>query len=122
MSPIKRTLLGNRPRNATNQINFRFNRTAEQREEKNNIERNRLSQTRSACTQEERENGNEYDMHRMRYCWSVETNRATINLNNLVRKQTNVALNTPIPLQRDNCVQYIIICCYWIDEHCVSIL
>lgn len=94
MPPIRRSNLGRRTRNATNQTNFRSNRTAEQREERNEIERNRLSQTRSARTQEERENANEDDMHRMRHHRSVETNRAIMNLNNRARRQTNVALNT----------------------------
>lgn len=95
MPPIRRSTLGRRTRNAANQRIFRSNRTEEQREERNEIERNRLSQIRSAHnTQEERENENEDSMHPMIHHRSVETNRATMNLNNRVRRQTNVTLNT----------------------------
>jgi len=75
-------------------MNFQFNLTAEQREELYEIERNRLSQTRSARKQEKRENSNEDDMHRLRDHWSVNINRMTMNLNNRARRQINVALNT----------------------------
>ncbi|KAL1516838.1 hypothetical protein ABEB36_000684 [Hypothenemus hampei] len=82
MPPIRRRDLGRKTRNATNQYNFRNNQTVEQREERNEIERNRLSQIRSGRTQEERLNANENDMHRMRHNRSfsktIETSSKTI--------------------------------------------
>lgn len=52
MPPIRRSNLGRKTRIASKQVYFRSNQTADQLEERNEIERNRLSQTRSARTQE----------------------------------------------------------------------
>ena len=47
MPPIRRrSNLGRRTRNATNQINYQSNRTAQEREDRNERERIRLRQTR----------------------------------------------------------------------------
>lgn len=80
--PIKRSnFLGRRTCDAPNQTNFPFNRTAEQRKVRNEIQRDLLSQTRSTRTRTEWENANEEHMNHR----SVETNRATMNLDNLAR-------------------------------------
>ncbi|GFR19178.1 helitron_like_N domain-containing protein [Trichonephila clavata] len=46
MPPIRRSNLGTRTRNATNQANYRSNRTAQERDDGNERERIRISQTR----------------------------------------------------------------------------
>ncbi|GBP73542.1 hypothetical protein EVAR_89202_1 [Eumeta japonica] len=48
MPPIRRSNLGRRTRNATNQANYRSNRTAQERDDGNERERIRISQTREA--------------------------------------------------------------------------
>lgn len=48
MPPIRRSNLGRRTRNATNQANYRSNRTAQERDDENERERIRISQTREA--------------------------------------------------------------------------
>lgn len=48
MPPIRRSNLGRRTRNATNQANYRSNRTAQERDDGNERERFRISQTREA--------------------------------------------------------------------------
>lgn len=46
MPPIRRSNLGRRTRNATNQANYRSNRTAQERDDGNERERIRISQKR----------------------------------------------------------------------------
>ncbi|XP_076271642.1 uncharacterized protein LOC143203384 [Rhynchophorus ferrugineus] len=48
MPPIRRSNLGRRTRNAINQANYRSNRTAQERDDGNERERIRISQTREA--------------------------------------------------------------------------
>src|SRR6187551_3482502 len=48
MPPIRRSNLGRRTRNATNQANYRSNHTAQERDDRNERERIRISQTREA--------------------------------------------------------------------------
>ncbi|XP_076265190.1 uncharacterized protein LOC143199329 [Rhynchophorus ferrugineus] len=48
MPPIRRSNLGRRTRNAINQTNYRSNRTAQERDDGNERERIRISQTREA--------------------------------------------------------------------------
>lgn len=48
MPPIRRSNLGRRTRNAKNQANYRSNRTAQERDDGNERERIRISQTREA--------------------------------------------------------------------------
>lgn len=78
MPSIKRSNSGRGTRNVTKQMIFRAHRAAEQREERNEIERNRISKTRSihAGTQQERENANVDDMNvELRRYRLVGTNR-----------------------------------------------
>uniref|UniRef100_A0A1I8NL57 Helitron helicase-like domain-containing protein n=1 Tax=Musca domestica TaxID=7370 RepID=A0A1I8NL57_MUSDO len=94
MPRIRRISQGRRTRNATSQLNFCSNQSAEQINEQNVIERNRLSQIRATRTTEQREYANEEDMDRIRCNRSVISTRVVVNSNVRARRQINVALNT----------------------------
>lgn len=62
------------------QTNFRAYRTAEQREKRNEIGLNRLSQTRSTRTQQDSENVNEDDTR------IVMTHRRPVETNSVIKE------------------------------------
>jgi hypothetical protein len=68
MYPIRqRTNLGTRTRNATNQINYQYNRTVQEREDPNERERIRLRKAREA--QHSTNNGT--SLNRAAFCYDM---------------------------------------------------
>lgn len=95
MPPIKRRgNLSRRTRSNASQRRFRSNRTVEQTQERNEIERNRLSDTRSDFSPEERRTANQNDMFRMRHNRSTQTNRVSNNLRQRGRRRDNGIFDT----------------------------
>lgn len=76
MPPIRRrTNLGRRTRNATNQINYQSNRTAQEREDRNERERIRLRQTREA----RHSTNNGASLNRAAFCYDMSIDYSAYN-------------------------------------------
>ncbi|GFQ77012.1 helitron_like_N domain-containing protein [Trichonephila clavata] len=71
MPPIRRSNLGRRTRNATNQANYRSNRTAQERDDGNERERIRISQTREARARHS--TNNRASLNRAAFSYDVST-------------------------------------------------
>lgn len=105
MPAIRRSNIGRRTRIARTTAYSRLNRNDEQREERNELERLRLSQSRSEQTQEEREDQIVDNRLRMRHHRAY--NRTEYNLNNRIRRQATAAINTQrAAFHYDNTIDY----------------